>query len=70
MNIIDDLKATIALLETQIKVIQSACSHPDAAKTTVNRGDTGNYNPHDDHYWSEHKCNLCQKEWTTDQGTK
>lgn len=45
--------------------LQRLCQHPDA--THKNKADTGNYDPSNDQYWTEHVCPDCGKHWTTDQ---
>ena len=64
MNMIDDLKAQIKVLEAKIEQIQKECVHPMSARTHVSKGSSGNYDPTADCYWTEHTCNLCQKRWT------
>lgn len=45
---------------------QSACTHPLIARETKNDGSTGNWD-RNDMYWTDHKCRLCGKRWTTNQ---
>lgn len=64
---VDELRAEIAAAAQKIKVIQNECSHPLSARTTTPRGNTGNYDPGADSYWTEHHCGLCDRSWRTDQ---
>lgn len=47
-------------------VLQEACPHPLILRETKNKGNTGNWD-RDDSYWTEHKCLMCNKWWTTSQ---
>lgn len=66
MNIIQDLKTQIKVLEDKIKSIQAECSHPKAAVIEKPGASTGNYDPTADCYWVDHHCTLCDKKWTVD----
>lgn len=66
--IVAKLKGEIAALELQVLEIQGACSHPTLAVRSVNKSDTGNYDPGADHYWREHHCLLCDKKWCEELG--
>ncbi len=48
----------------EIDKLQSECSHPGATKKHC--GDTGNYDPSCDRYWTEFKCPNCDKQWEVD----
>lgn len=52
-------------LQLKIKAYQTKCQHPDTLKTAM--ANTGNYDPNDNRYWYECKCNDCNKFWTEDQ---
>lgn len=67
MNIIQEYKEQIEKLQSKIVEIQDWCSHPKAALTSVNKSDTGNYDPSCDSFWTEFHCGLCEKRWTEDQ---
>lgn len=54
----------IAKWSDKIREIQESCLHPN--KVTVHKGDTGNYDPSQDCYWTENKCPDCGKFWTSD----
>ena len=69
MNRIEELEAQIKSICEEIKTIQDACSHPDACLAKEHEGDTGNYDPSEDGYWTNFTCGLCRKKWTED-GTK
>ncbi len=55
------------LFEIQLKIesYQLKCKHINTIKTP--RANTGNYDPNDDRYWFDCKCNDCNKFWTEDQ---
>lgn len=61
------IQKEIEALEAELKAIQKECSHPKPAIISINKGDTGNYDPTQDHYWTEHHCTLCDERWNTDQ---
>jgi hypothetical protein len=67
MNIIQELKAQREAIDTQIKNIQEACSHPDPALKKNPRSDTGNWDRSQDSYWFECHCTLCDKKWIEPQ---
>jgi predicted GNAT superfamily acetyltransferase len=48
----------------KIRIIQENCPHKDVV--TVHKGDTGNYDPSQDCYWTENKCPDCTKYWRVD----
>lgn len=54
------------LSEVQLKIenYQANCKHLNLVKTA--RGNTGNYDPNDDRYWYECKCEDCNKFWIED----
>lgn len=66
-TILETLHAEILERQEKIKQIQGECSHPLSARTTENKGNTGNWD-RDDSYWTEHECGLCGLKWHTDQG--
>jgi hypothetical protein len=41
------------------------CKHPFVRVT--DRGDTGNYDPSQNRYWTEHYCPDCDKRWTIEK---
>lgn len=66
MNIIEQIDAEIAALKKRKQHIQLNCSHPD--KTSINKGSSGNAMVgREAQAWTEHTCNLCGLQWTTDQ---
>jgi hypothetical protein len=67
MSIVEDIKKQIKDLYAKLESIQNECSHPKAALTSVNDGNTGNYDPSADSWWTDHHCTLCDKKWRTDQ---
>ncbi len=60
-TLLDKLK----IYSDEMKIIQDECTHPNAVK--INKSNTGNYCPQDDHYWRECSCPDCLKTWTEDQ---
>lgn len=64
-----DLKEEINILNKQIEEIQEHCSHPVACVDKVHKSNTGNYDPSCDHYWTDFKCHLCEKQWS-EEGSK
>jgi hypothetical protein len=57
-------KEQISILHQDIKILQEDCKHEDYAYK--NKGDTGNWDRGDDSWWTEFKCNTCQKQWHED----
>ena len=45
--------------------LQSLCEHPNVQKK--HKGNTDNYDPQADRYWTEWTCPDCRKFWNTDQ---
>lgn len=64
---ISKLYKEIEILEARIKDIQNKCPHESIIKE--HHGDTGNYDPRDDSYWTDFHCLDCDKRWT-EEGTK
>jgi len=60
---IDEIHTKIKDLNEELKKIQNQCNHPEAARKSVGKGSTGNYDPSSDCYWKEHHCTLCDKRW-------
>jgi hypothetical protein len=48
-------------LENKIRRLQDNCKHKNVVKT--HRGNTGNWDPNDDCYWTEFDCPECEKHW-------
>jgi len=46
--------------------LQNECRHPLIARETENRGSTGHWDG-DDSFWTDHKCALCGRRWSTTQ---
>ena len=51
-------------ISRKIEQIQEECSHPKSSLTIEHGGDTGNYDPTADFYWTTYTCGLCDKSWT------
>jgi len=64
MSIITDLEQQITVLREKIKAIQDKCSHPKECVNEKCGGNTGNYDPTADCYWTDYHCSLCDKKWT------
>ena len=64
-----DLKFEIAALVSKIAEIQSLCSHPSPCVTKEHKANTGNYDPTQECFWTEFRCELCEKTWT-EEGSK
>jgi hypothetical protein len=61
---VNSIKISLEALKQALEDIQSKCSHLQVEKT--HGGDTGNYDPSNDHYWTEFHCLVCDKRWTED----
>lgn len=59
------MREKISACRAIIEACQADCSHPGVV--IENRGNTGNWCPDDDAYWSEWDCPNCGKHWRTDQ---
>lgn len=67
MNKVEMLRKQITDAMSQIKQIQSECTHPKSCLKRESHGSHGNYDPSADRYWYEFHCELCGKRWTEDQ---
>lgn len=57
----------IEVLKVCIEDIQNNCLHENIIKKYY--GDTGNYDPNDDSYYTDFHCLDCNKSWT-EEGSK
>lgn len=57
----------IEKLKKELTALQESCTHPRVSKE--NKGNTGNYDPSADCYWTEFTCPDCGK-WWTEEGSK
>lgn len=48
--------------QTELTALQELCEHPDVI--IKHEGNTGNYDPSSDCYWTTYKCPDCDKYWT------
>ncbi len=55
----------IVALKAELAVHQEKCRHPERHRTYKYRSNTGNYDPTQDFYWTEYHCELCLRQWTT-----
>lgn len=55
---------SIMKLEDELVKHQNKCKHKNATKKWG--GNTGNYDPSADCYWTEFHCPTCLKRWTVD----
>ena len=62
---LEEIKKAIDSLATELENFQSKCRHTNAVHQYC--GDSGNYDPSQDHYWIEFRCYDCGKFWTEDQ---
>lgn len=58
------LQNELTNVQRKILAYQTKCKHPNASKKEC--GDTGNWCPSDDRYWTEYKCPDCLKFWSVD----
>jgi uncharacterized protein YicC (UPF0701 family) len=56
-----------AVIAEELVRLQTICPHPINFQTIRSRGDTGNYDPSADRYWTEHRCEICGKFWTKEE---
>ncbi len=66
MTKVQRLQKKIGDLQDRIRDIQNDCRHPDNQLIVKHRGDTGNYDPSCDIYWTEYHCSVCDKMWSND----
>lgn len=57
----ENLEYQIASYQESLYNLQEECPHP--LLQSVNKSDTGNYDPSADCYWTEHSCPSCGKKW-------
>lgn len=55
------INKTMKKYQDELVKLQDLCAHESA--TIKYRGSTGNYDPSDNCYWTEHKCPTCGKFW-------
>jgi len=59
------IQAQIDKLHVELSHLRNVeCKHPAATKE--HKGDTGNWSPSDDSYWTEFYCPDCGKSWDVD----
>lgn len=56
------LKQKIGKINQEIADIQEQCPHDNLK--LKRGGNTGNYDPSADCYWTDYHCPDCQKKWT------
>lgn len=66
-KLVTKYSSDIDKLWKKIKSVRSKCRHPKRFRTKIHKSNTGNYNPHQDSYWTENTCHICNKYWTEDQ---
>ena len=59
------IKTKIEDLNQQLISLQAECTHPNVVKTY--HGDTGNYDPSCNRYWTKFNCPDCGKWWTEEK---
>lgn len=64
---VENIYKEIEALEKRIEKIQNKCRHENVLKE--HHGNTGNWDPNDDCYWTDFHCPDCDKRWSED-GTK
>ncbi len=57
------LELNIEVAHVKIKRLQEECGHPLLYRRYQYGANTGNYDPHDDCYWTDMKCTCCQRMW-------
>jgi len=62
---IEEVNRMIAKLNEEKLRLQNACNHPGLI--SVQKSDTGNYDPTHDCWWVEFTCPNCGKFWREDQ---
>jgi hypothetical protein len=58
------LQNELVKIQEKIKKYQLKCQHLNVVETP--RGNTGNYDPNDDKYWTEYSCPDCLKQWSVE----
>ena len=61
---ITKLRAEISERQKEITSLQENCPHPLMWRVKKSGSNTGNWDPHDDCYWTDHTCEMCEKSWT------
>lgn len=60
------LREQIDALQQELSRHQERCKHRWAHRTYKLRGNTGNFDPTQNCYWTEYSCALCLKRWDVD----
>ena len=59
------LQKELARIHKRIETYQNKCKHKNVLIKEC--GDTGNWCPDDDRYWTEYRCQDCLKFWSVDK---
>lgn len=59
------IKSALMNANAELKILQNECTHEGLI--VEHRGNTGNYDPSNNCYWTENTCPVCEKYWTEDQ---
>jgi len=59
-------KARLEKASANFHGLQNKCKHPQGFLYKKYGSDTGNWDPHQDCYWTDFFCTLCGKRWTLD----
>ncbi len=65
INKVESIRKKIKNLQSQINTIQLLCPHENVIKKYG--ANVGNYDPSEDSYWIDCRCEDCDKIWREDQ---
>jgi hypothetical protein len=63
---VEKLEHARSIIDKKITAVQNSCKHPIDHVKSKNGANTGNYDPHSDRYWVDHRCDICHKWWRED----
>jgi hypothetical protein len=60
----NELEEEIKKVNTQIEILRAECTHPNVI--VKHGGNTGNYDPSQDCYWTDYHCPDCGFRWSVE----
>lgn len=61
---VDAARLALTRAQCDLLELQNECTHPKETVEKKYGSNTGNYDPHQDCYWTDFKCGICDKMWT------
>jgi transposase-like protein len=58
---VTSINEQIVALHEELQELRQKCPHPNLV--VEHKGNTGNWDPNDNRYWTENSCPDCGKQW-------